>query len=150
MAFSINVASVMGSFKVVPRHAQLIDLLSNSVWVIPTDVIPKITIVINKAILTSILTKNIRPNNISINGYFAWLAWLAVHLVFLMGMRNRISVFLNWAWSYLAWRQGARIITKKLIGRSDGSTATSPNWWLFWFLEFCAKLIPGGCITSWL
>ena len=64
---------------------------------------------------------------ISINGYFAWVAWLGVHLVFLMGMRNRISVFLNWAWSYLAWRQGARIITKKLIGRSDGSTATSPN-----------------------
>ena len=64
---------------------------------------------------------------ISINGYFAWVAWLGVHLVFLMGMRNRISVFLNWAWSYLAWRQGARIITKKLIGRSEGSTATSPN-----------------------
>ena len=65
--------------------------------------------------------------NITINGYFAWLAWLAVHLVFLMGMRNRISVFLNWAWSYLAWRQGARIITKKLLGRSDTSTATGSN-----------------------
>ena len=65
--------------------------------------------------------------NITINGYFAWLAWLAVHLVFLMGMRNRISVFLNWAWSYLAWRQGARIITKKLLGRSDASTATGSN-----------------------
>lgn len=64
---------------------------------------------------------------ISINGYFAWVAWLAVHLVFLMGMRNRISVFLNWAWSYLAWRQGARIITKKLIGRSDSPSATSSN-----------------------
>ncbi|MEC8650742.1 MAG: NAD(P)/FAD-dependent oxidoreductase [Verrucomicrobiota bacterium] len=64
---------------------------------------------------------------ISINGYFAWVAWLGVHLVFLMGMRNRISVFLNWAWSYLAWRQGARIITKKLIGRSDGPSATSSN-----------------------
>ena len=62
---------------------------------------------------------------ISMNGYFAWVAWLGVHLVFLMGMRNRISVFLNWVWSYLAWRQGARIITKKLPGRSDGSSATS-------------------------
>ena len=64
---------------------------------------------------------------ISINGYFAWVAWLGVHLVFLMGMRNRISVFLNWAWSYLAWRQGARIITKKLIGRSAGPSATGSN-----------------------
>ena len=62
---------------------------------------------------------------ISINGYFAWVAWLGVHLVFLMGMRNRISVFLNWVWSYFAWRQGARVITKKLPGRSDESTVTS-------------------------
>jgi len=62
---------------------------------------------------------------ISINGYFAWVAWLGVHLVFLMGMRNRISVFLNWVWSYFAWRQGARVITKKLPGRSDESKVTS-------------------------
>lgn len=62
---------------------------------------------------------------ITINGYFAWVAWLGVHLVFLMGMRNRISVFVNWVWSYLAWRQGARIITKKLPGRIDESTTTS-------------------------
>ena len=62
---------------------------------------------------------------ISINGYFAWVAWLGVHLVFLMGMRNRISVFLNWVWSYFAWRQGARIITKKLPGRSDGAATSS-------------------------
>ena len=69
MAFSINVASVIGSFKVVPRHAQFIVFLFKSVLVTPTDVIPRIIIVINKAILTSILVKNIKPNNISINGY---------------------------------------------------------------------------------
>lgn len=55
----------------------------------------------------------------AIKGYPAWAAWLGVHLVFLMGMRNRITVFLHWAWSYIAWHRGARIITKKLPGRRE-------------------------------
>lgn len=45
------------------------------------------------------------------NGAFAWLMWLGVHLVFLLGLRNRIMVFLHWVWSYLTWQRGARIIT---------------------------------------
>lgn len=49
----------------------------------------------------------------ALRGYIAWLAWLGVHLVFLLGMRNRITVFLHWVWSYVTWRRGARIITKK-------------------------------------
>jgi hypothetical protein len=68
-AFSIKVASVIGSFRVVPRHAQLIDFLFKSVCVTPTDVMPRTIIVNIKAILTSILVKNIIPNNISIKGY---------------------------------------------------------------------------------
>ena len=51
---------------------------------------------------------------IAIRGYPAWLAWLFVHLIFLIGLRNRISVFIQWVWSYIAWHRGARIITKKL------------------------------------
>jgi NADH dehydrogenase len=51
---------------------------------------------------------------IAIRGYPAWLAWLFVHLLFLIGLRNRISVFIQWVWSYIAWHRGARIITKKL------------------------------------
>ncbi|MDH4444073.1 MAG: NAD(P)/FAD-dependent oxidoreductase [Akkermansiaceae bacterium] len=43
-------------------------------------------------------------------GFIAWLMWLLVHLVFLMNMRNRISVFLHWAWSYFTWQRGARVI----------------------------------------
>ncbi len=45
-----------------------------------------------------------------IRGMLAWLMWLFVHLLFLMGMRNRLSVFLHWVWSYLTWQRGARII----------------------------------------
>lgn len=43
-------------------------------------------------------------------GLPAWLLWMSVHLVFLMGMRNRIGVFLSWIWSYCRWQRGARII----------------------------------------
>ncbi|MBL9132278.1 MAG: NAD(P)/FAD-dependent oxidoreductase [Verrucomicrobiaceae bacterium] len=45
-----------------------------------------------------------------VRGLLAWLMWLFVHLLFLMGMRNRASVFLHWVWSYFTWQRGARVI----------------------------------------
>jgi NADH dehydrogenase len=45
------------------------------------------------------------------SGWFAWLAWLLVHLIFLLGFRNKIAVLLQWAYSYFAYKRGARIIT---------------------------------------
>jgi NADH dehydrogenase len=45
------------------------------------------------------------------SGVFAWLAWLLVHLIFLIGFRNRLAVLLQWAYSYFAYKRGARIIT---------------------------------------
>ncbi|HET7537663.1 MAG TPA: NAD(P)/FAD-dependent oxidoreductase [Candidatus Didemnitutus sp.] len=45
------------------------------------------------------------------SGLLAWMTWLGVHLVFLVGMRNRISVFIQWVYSYFTYRRGARIIT---------------------------------------
>jgi NADH:ubiquinone reductase (H+-translocating) len=54
-----------------------------------------------------------------ISGYFAWLAWLFVHVFFLIGFRNRIIVLIQWAWSYLTYERGARLIT--------GDT-TLPGW----------------------
>lgn len=44
------------------------------------------------------------------SGRLAWLMWLALHLVFLVGLRNRISVFLSWVYSYFTYQRGARII----------------------------------------
>ena len=46
-----------------------------------------------------------------INGWFAWVMWLTVHLFFLIGLRNRLIIFLQWAWAYISWQRGARIIT---------------------------------------
>jgi NADH:ubiquinone reductase (H+-translocating) len=46
-----------------------------------------------------------------LSGYFAWLAWLFVHILFLIGFRNRVIVMIQWAWSYLTYERGARLIT---------------------------------------
>jgi NADH dehydrogenase len=48
---------------------------------------------------------------IRFGGFLAWFAWLAVHIFYLIGFRNRILVFISWAWSYVSFRRGARIIT---------------------------------------
>ena len=47
---------------------------------------------------------------IRFSGFFAWLAWLVVHLVFLVGFRNRLSVLLSWTYSYFTYKRGARLI----------------------------------------
>ena len=46
-----------------------------------------------------------------LTGFLAWLAWLAVHIYYLIGFRNRFVVIFSWVWSYLTYRRGARIIT---------------------------------------
>jgi NADH dehydrogenase len=48
---------------------------------------------------------------VKVTGAPAWLAWLAIHIFFLIGFRNRVAVLLGWAYSYLTWRRGARLIT---------------------------------------
>ena len=45
------------------------------------------------------------------SGFPAWLAWLVVHIFFLIGFRNRFAVFRQWAWTYLTFQDGARLIT---------------------------------------
>ncbi len=44
-------------------------------------------------------------------GFIAWIAWLVVHIFYLIGFRNRVLVLLEWAWSYLTTERGARLIT---------------------------------------
>jgi len=46
-----------------------------------------------------------------ISGYPAWLAWLFVHIFFLIGFRNRLIVMIQWAWSYFTYERGVRLIT---------------------------------------
>ena len=48
---------------------------------------------------------------IHISGFIAWLSWLFVHILFLIGFRNRLLVFIQWAWSYVTYERSARLIT---------------------------------------
>ena len=43
-------------------------------------------------------------------GFPAWVVWLCVHIYFLVGFKNRLFVVLSWAWSYLTYGRGARLI----------------------------------------
>ena len=56
-----------------------------------------------------------------LSGFPAWVAWLAVHLLFLIGFRNRFSVLMQWIYSYLTYKRGARIITGVSGEKSAGS-----------------------------
>lgn len=47
---------------------------------------------------------------IRFSGYFAWLTWLFIHIYYLIGFKNRFFVFYQWAWAYLTFRRGARLI----------------------------------------
>ncbi|HEX2449644.1 MAG TPA: NAD(P)/FAD-dependent oxidoreductase [Gemmatimonadales bacterium] len=47
-------------------------------------------------------------------GLFAWLAWIFVHIFFLIGFRNRLLVLIQWAYSYVTYRRGARIISGEI------------------------------------
>jgi NADH dehydrogenase len=66
------------------------------------------------------------PGNIHLQGTLGWMAWLGLHLLYLVGFRNRVSVFLNWSWNYLTWDRGPRLILEQISevgtdssGRSD-------------------------------
>lgn len=50
------------------------------------------------------------PLGIRFGGTPGWLAWLGLHLVFLVGFRNRAAVLLSWAWNYFTWDRGHRVI----------------------------------------
>ncbi len=59
---------------------------------------------------------------LKLTGYPAWIVWLAVHLLFLVGFRSKLSVLLQWAYSYFTFRRGARIITG-VSGEKSASSA---------------------------
>jgi NADH dehydrogenase len=49
---------------------------------------------------------------VHLSGLPAWLAWLFIHIIFLVGFRNRLLVLFQWAWAYLTFDKGARLITR--------------------------------------
>ena len=60
--------------------------------------------------------------SIRVSGIIAWLAWLFVHLIFLVGFRNRVAVLFNWAYAYITYGRGARLITGRKSGSKGGES----------------------------
>jgi NADH dehydrogenase len=69
-------------------------------------------------------------NRIHLSGPIAWLAWLFIHILFLIGFRNRLLVIIQWAWSYFTYQRGARLITgtpEKLLPDTDPVSDGGPG-----------------------
>ena len=68
------------------------------------------------------------PRGLIVRGTLGWLAWLGLHIVYLIGFRNKIVVLINWSWRYLSWGSGPRIIVGdklELPEREAGTEAGS-------------------------
>jgi NADH dehydrogenase len=57
------------------------------------------------------------PRGLVVRGTLGWLAWLGLHIVYLIGFRNRIIVLVNWSWRYLSWGSGPRVIVGDQLER---------------------------------
>jgi NADH dehydrogenase len=68
-----------------------------------------------------------RIGRIKASGFPAWLLWLFVHIFFLIGFRNRLLVILQWAWSYVTFDRGARLITEPLKEPLVDGTTKRPH-----------------------
>jgi NADH dehydrogenase len=64
---------------------------------------------------------------IKISGFFAWLTWLFVHILFLIGFRNRLIVMIQWAWSFVTYDRGARVLIQRVDGALADDLATEPQ-----------------------
>ncbi|HEY2746348.1 MAG TPA: NAD(P)/FAD-dependent oxidoreductase [Polyangia bacterium] len=65
------------------------------------------------------------PGHVRLSGFLAWLAWLFIHIIFLIGFRNRILVVIEWAWQYLTFRRGSRLITGPPVAHAQAHTEVS-------------------------
>ncbi len=54
------------------------------------------------------------PGKIHLKGFIAWLAWMLLHLILLIGFRNRVIVMINWIWNYITYDRSIRLILKAM------------------------------------
>ncbi len=54
---------------------------------------------------------------VKMQGYIAWLGWMFLHLMLLVGFRNRLVVLMNWMWNYVSYQRAIRIITRPFLSK---------------------------------
>jgi len=59
------------------------------------------------------------PGNIKLAGFFGWIIWMIIHILFLVGFRNKIVVFTNWLWNYFTYDRGIRLILRPSPKKDD-------------------------------
>jgi NADH dehydrogenase len=69
----------------------------------------------------------LQAGNLNISGFPAWLAWAAIHLQFLATSSLRVSVFVQWVWTYLTGQRGSRLIVKHHSDRTEASSIDSSS-----------------------
>ena len=64
-------------------------------------------------------------------GFFAWILWMGVHLISILGVRNKIFVFMDWVWSYFTYDQSNRMILKSFVskGQKDFEQRLEESHW---------------------
>jgi NADH:ubiquinone reductase (H+-translocating) len=63
---------------------------------------------------------------LKLRGFLAWLLWLFVHILYLVGFRNRVVVLINWAWAYFTLSRGARLITGDIEHEPERAPTAAP------------------------
>ncbi|MCR9092651.1 MAG: NAD(P)/FAD-dependent oxidoreductase [bacterium] len=69
----------------------------------------------------------LQRGKLELAGFPAWIAWLLVHVYFLVGFKNRLFVVLQWAWAYLSFRRGARLIVDREWRERSGTDASGAD-----------------------
>ncbi|NUN99686.1 MAG: FAD-dependent oxidoreductase, partial [Saprospiraceae bacterium] len=64
--------------------------------------------------------------NLKFQGAFAWLVWLFIHLFSLLGVKNKVFVFLNWLWGYFTYDQSLRLIIRPKLPKVDNTAENVP------------------------
>jgi NADH dehydrogenase len=71
----------------------------------------------------------VQKGKLRFGGALAWWAWLLIHIYYLAGFRNRILVLIQWAWSYLTFSRGARlIVSKRWRSYAPAEPVPVPEW----------------------
>ena len=67
------------------------------------------------------------PSGVLVKGTLGWLSWLSLHLVYLVGFRNKLIVLVNWSWRYLSWGSGPRVIVDDDLELKEVGTERRPG-----------------------
>ncbi len=94
------------------------------------------------------------PRGARITGTLAWFAWLGLHLLYLLGNRNRVATLINLSWRYIAWGHGGGVIVgdepteplfpRWLRTRGQRKRLVNAPGSRSWTTTACSSVVPGG------